>query len=67
MIVEAVKHPANYEAILFCSASLTSAGILMIILGLVIIALDRVELEPPSFDLQYSRYVGTKIAPIIGK
>lgn len=67
VIIKAVRHPANYKAMIFCSVTLITVGILMILLGIVVLLIDHVELGPPHYDQQYSRYVGSSLAPIVGE
>lgn len=67
VIVRAVKHPANYKPIIFCSISLVAVGSIMVILGIVIMLIDHVEMGPPHFDPLYERYEGSSLASVMGK
>lgn len=66
-LIRAVKDPSNYKPIIFCTVSLATIGVLMIVLGLVIIMLDHIDLGPPHFDNEYERYVGSSMPHILGK
>ena len=67
VLINAVKHRANYKPIIFCSISLAAIGMLMVVLGMVIMMIDHVELGPPHYDSQYERYEGSNLAHITGK
>jgi hypothetical protein len=66
-VSQAVKDPANYKPIIFCTISLLAIGIVMVIFGLIVVLLDSIEMGPPQFDAQYERYDNSSLAHIIGE
>lgn len=67
VLIQTVKHPANYTPLIYCSASLIAAGMLIVVFGLAIMLIDHIELGPPHYDPEYERYVGANLAHIVGK
>lgn len=66
-LTRAMRHPANFKPIIFCTISLLAIGVIMVIFGIVVVVIDNIELGPPHYDSQYERYVGSSLAHIIGK
>lgn len=65
-LIKAVECSSNYRPIIFCSISLTTVGMLLIVAGAVVMLIDHIELGPPQFDKEYERYVGSSLAHIVG-